>query len=457
MKKIHFAGLLILLTISSCKKFIDVGNPATQLTSSTVFSSDATATAAQLAIYAQMEGDGFFYNLSVATALSADEMINYDASPDRIDLYHNNLRPENTYTNSLWSRLYDFIYKANAVNEGVEKSKTMSEAVKKQLKGEALFVRAYCHFYLAQLFGEIPVIISTDYQQNAIASRQPLPFVYKQIEEDLTKAGDLLSAGYVDANNVSRTERTRPNVYASKALLARVYLFEEKWTLADAAATAVIGFSSQYALLPDINAVFLRNSQEAIWQVQSTFPGFNTYAGALYPFTGLPSNVSLTPSFVNGLDSADLRLSSWIKSITVGGDNYFYPYKYKAGQDEPSITEYTMVLRVAELYLIRAEARCRQSLFAQANADLNALRSRANLPNIALTSQAALLSEIEHQRRNELFAESGDRWIDLHRTGRLNDLMSIFKVPDWTSTDQLYPIPQVEIDRNKNLVQNPGY
>lgn len=446
-----------MLTISSCRKFIDVGNPATQLTSATVFSSDATAIAAQLAIYAQMEGDGFLYNLSVATALSGDEMTNYDPSPDRIDLYRNNLRPENANTSSLWNQLYDFIYKANAVNEGVEKSKTVSEAVKKQIKGEALFVRAFCHFYLAQLFGEVPVVISTDYQQNAIASRQTLQLVYKEIEEDLIKAGDLLSMGYVDANNISTTERTRPNAYAAKALLARVYLFEEKWPLADAAATAVISFSSQYALLTDINAVFLKNSQEAIWQIQSTFPGFNTYAGALYPFAGLPFNVSLTSAFFNDFDTADLRRSSWVKTVTVGGDNYFYPYKYKAGQDEPSITEYTMVLRIAELYLIRAEARCRQSLFTQANEDLNALRSRANLPSVALTSQTALLSEIEHQRRNELFAESGDRWIDLRRTGRSNDLMSISKAPDWTSTDQLYPIPQIEIDRNKNLVQNPGY
>lgn len=445
------------MIFSSCRKFIDPGQPSSQLTTATVFSSDALATAAQLAIYAQLEGNGFFFNLSVATAMSADEMINHMPLPYREDIYNNNLTPENTTVISMWSQLYGFIYKANAVYDGVEKSRSVSVAVKKQLKGEALFVRAFCHFYLVQLYGDIPVITTTDYRQNAMEGRQPVTAVYSQIEKDLDQAVGLLSAEYKNASNKSTSERTRPNLYAAKALLARLYLFEEKWALAESAATEVINYSTQYELLSNLNSVFLKNSREAIWQIQAVVPIFNSYAGAFYPFFRRPNNVSLSPDFVSSFDTADLRFKSWINSIIVDADNYFYPFKYKAGQNQPSVTEYTMVLRLAELYLIRAEARSRQQLFTLANEDLNKIRSRAGLEDINLTTEAQLLAEVEQQRRFELFAESGDRWIDLRRTGRISDVLSISKAPNWELTDQLYPIPQVEIDRNKNLEQNPGY
>ncbi len=446
-----------LLAIPSCRKFTDPGEPLTQLTSTTVFSSDATATAAQLAIYAQLEGNGFLYELSVATGLSGDEMINYSTLPDRIDLFSNNLRPENSTVGLLWNRSYEFIYKANAVLEGVKASNKVSDPVKKQLQGEALFTRAFCHFYLCQLFGDIPVITSTDYRQNASATRQPASLVYQQIETDLLQSIQLLSANYVNAVNASTTERTRPNRFAATALLARVYLFQEKWAAAELTATSVLNLTSTYSLRPDVNQVFLKNSTEAIWQLQATVAGFNTYAGALFPFTALPSNVSLTPLLLNSFETGDLRLSAWTKRVMVNGTNYFFAYKYKAGQNAASITEYTMVLRLAELYLIRAEARARQSQFAGATADLNVLRSRANLPLVNLSNLPSVLDEVERQRRCELFAEAGDRWIDLRRTGRLHPLMAMAKGTNWVITDQLYPIPQVEINRNNLLVQNPGY
>lgn len=451
-----FIGLLVLTSLS-CRKFTDPGEPLTQLTSTTVFSSDATATAAQLGIYAQLEGNGLLYDLSVATGLSGDELINYNTLPDRIDLYSNNLRPENSTVALLWNRLFEFIYKANAVIEGVEASTKISAAITKQLKGEALFVRAFCHFYLSQLFGDIPIITSTDYFKNANSKRQNLPLVFQQIEIDLLESINLLSANYVNAANMSTTERTRPNKFAATAMLAKVYLFQEKWSAAESTASIVINLTGQYLLRPDINQVFLKNSTETIWQLQAVVPGSNSYAGALFPFTALPSNVSLTPQLLSSFDAGDLRLASWIKKVTVNGTNYYYAHKYKAGQNSASITEYTMVLRLAELYLIRAEARARQSLFTGANADLNSLRSRANLAPVNLSTLSSVLDEVEQQRRCELFAEAGDRWFDLRRNGRLHSTMGTVKAPNWIITDQLYPIPQIEINRNNLFIQNPGY
>jgi hypothetical protein len=281
--------------------------------------------------------------------------------------------------------------------------------------------------------------------------------VYNQIENDLLSSIELLSDHYVNAANMATTERTRPNQFAAQALLARTYLFEGKWSNAESAASNVITSTPQYALCSNLNQVFLKNSPEAIWQLQATVPGSNTYAGALFPFTSLPSNVSLTSDFVASFESADLRKSSWVKTITVSGSNYSFPYKYKVGQNSTIVTEYTMVLRLAEVYLIRAEARSRQSLFTLACGDINLLRNRANLASVALTTLPALVSEIERQRRSELFAEAGDRWIDLRRNSRLDAVMPLLKGSNWVMTDQLYPIPQVEIDRNHLLIQNPGY
>ncbi|MBI5370599.1 MAG: RagB/SusD family nutrient uptake outer membrane protein [Sphingobacteriales bacterium] len=457
MKNIIIIAAVILGINSGCRKFTDPGQPETQLTSHTVFASDATATAAQLAIYAQMEGNGFFYELSTATGLSADELVNYMSFTDRIDLYNNNLRPENTNVSGLWNRMYELIYKANAVYEGLGRSEALSAAVKNQISGESLFVRAFLHFCLLQLFGDIPVITGTDYVQNAGAVRQNKEIVFDQIERDLLLSAELLSGSYVNAANASTSERTRPNKYAVRALLARVYLYQGKWSSAEAAASEVIASNSMYTLCTDLNKVFLKNSTESIWQLQATVPGFNSYAGALYPFSSMPSNISLSQVLLGSFESGDRRLQSWVKTITAGGNNYSYAYKYKAGQNTGAITEYTMVIRLAELYLIRAEARAQQSLLTSAAADLNILRGRANLPPVPATTLQELLSEVERQRRSELFTEAGDRWTDLRRTGRLDSIMGSVKGANWSGTDRLYPIPQTEIDRNSQMTQNPGY
>jgi starch-binding outer membrane protein, SusD/RagB family len=404
-----------------------------------------------------MEASGFMYELSVYTGLSGDEMLNYQSATNRVDLSNNNLTPENTLTGGLWSRMYSSIYKANAIIEGLDKSTDVSAAVKDQLTGEALFVRAFFHHYLMRLFGDIPVSVTTNYLENASSVRQTESVVYLQIENDLRKAIELLSDQYVNANNAVSAERTRPNRFAAKALLARILLYQHKWAEAETIATEVINTSAQYSLQNDLSKVFLKNSLETIWQIQSVIPGFNTYAGAFFPFTNLPSTVSLSPSFVNNFETADGRRTAWIKTITVSGNNYSYPYKYRVWQNAASVTEYTMVLRLAELYLMRAETRARQSLFTLANADVNAIRIRAGLAPISHVSIPDLLQEIEKQRRYELFAEAGDRWMDLRRTDGANTIIGAVKGANWSVTDQLYPIPQTEINRNNLLTQNPGY
>ena len=116
-----------------------------------------------------------------------------------------------------------------------------------------------------------------------------------------------------------------------------------------------------------------------------------------------------------------------------------------------------MVLRLAELYLIRAEARTQQNNFSDAESDLNAIRNRAGLPNTTANDRATLLTAIEQERRIELFAEWGHRWLDLKRTNRADTILNTFKAPNWQVTDVLFPIPASQIDINGLLTQNPGY
>lgn len=117
-----------------------------------------------------------------------------------------------------------------------------------------------------------------------------------------------------------------------------------------------------------------------------------------------------------------------------------------------------MVMRLAEQYLIRAEARIQQGKLDDGRNDLDAIRHRAGLPNLSTSlTQPALLLAVEQERKVELFAEWGHRWFDLKRTKRADAVLGPIKGANWQSTDTLYPIPSDAIRTNANLTQNEGY
>src|SRR5690606_1407442 len=138
-------------------------------------------------------------------------------------LYLNALLPSTGQVSTMWNESYHQIYLANAVLQGVEQSASLTDAEKAQLRGEALFVRALVHFYLVNEFGDVPYITTTDYQQNSLVLRMPTERVYEKIANDLQEAATLLPQDYYSAN------RTRPNTFAARALLARTYLYMGLW------------------------------------------------------------------------------------------------------------------------------------------------------------------------------------------------------------------------------------
>ncbi len=445
------------LLYGSCKKFVAIGPPETQLVTQSVFDNDATAVSAIRGIYIRMISGGGFASgtLSSVTGLaglSADELQNFSTSADPIGFAHNSLLPTNSQvTGPLWGEMYKNIYEANAVIEGLQSSSGVTTALRQQLTGEATFIRAFCYFYLVNLFGDVPLITSTDYRPNSVSPRTPAADVYAQIKKDLLDAEGLLSADY----SYSDGERIRPNRAAAQAMLARVALYTADWPNAVSFADSVIG-NTLYALAPDLNTVFLKNSMEAIWQLMPVLSNQNTNEGTLFILTTNPNNVALDSSLLNAFEPADLRRTDWVNKIVTGTGTYYFPYKYKI-RIGATLSEYSMVIRLAELYLIRAEARAQQNDLAGARADINAIRSRAQLADITANDKDSLLLAIEQERRVELFTEWGHRWLDLKRTKRADAVLGPLKAPDWQSTDVLYPIPQTEISNDPSLTQNAGY
>src|SRR5205085_2875647 len=149
---------------------------------------------------------------------------------------------------------------------------------------------------------------------------------------------------------------------------------------------------------------------------------------------------------------------NWINSVVAGGSGitYYFPFKYK--DNSSTVTEYLMVLRLGEQYLIRAEARAQLGNTSGALSDMNAIRRRAGLPDYSgATDKNSLLAAILHERQVELFTEWGHRWLDLKSAGALNALMAVITPKktggaiQWSSYKQLYPIPYSDIKGDPNL------
>ncbi len=453
----------LLITIGSgCKKFVDINPPSNKLLTSDIFSNNQTATGAVLGIYTRMSSSNGFasggpFSVAQLAGLSADEFLNFSYNPDNVGFLNNSISTTNfTLENFLWDEPYQYIYSANSILEGLQGTTGVSDSVKTELAGETKFVRAFCYFYLTNLFGDVPMYLTSDYQVNAVAPRTSSVSVYRQIIADLLDAQTVLGSDYSLANN----QRIRPNKWAATALLARTYLYTQQWDSAEIESTSVINNTNLYSLL-DLNRVFLANSSEAIWQLLSVTPNINTQEGEDFILTAPPSDVSLDTFLINAFEPNDQRKTNWIgiftDSTVTPAQVYYFPYKYKVQASNAPPTEYSMVLRLAEQYLIRAEARAELGKFSGAQADLNAIRTRAGLPsNTSANDLSSLLSAIQHERQVELFSEWGHRWLDLKRMNTATAILSPIK-SDWKATDTLYPIPEAEISSNSRITQNEGY
>jgi hypothetical protein len=462
--KIYIASIFLATLTTACKKLVEIPQPSKSITDTKVYSNDANANSAVVAIYEGIVSrNGPFFTRGYGNAMTT---ITSGASADELNCasyfqFQQNkiLSTDGIISAAFWTPAYYNIYQANAAIEGLQASNGVSTLVKKELIAEAKFIRAFCHFYLVNLFGDVPLITESNWSEINTISRTKTSFVYAQIINDLTDAQKDLPKDY----SVAGGEKIRANYWAATALLSRAYLYTGDWKDAEMQATNLIS-SGNFNLSADLNTVFLKNSAEAILQFQ-TLDAPNTHDATIEGNILIPAShtvqplANLTNQLLAAFEPNDLRRKVWVDSSVFGGVKYFYPAKYKVRISTPdNITEYYMVLRFAEQYLIRAEAKAQQNVdLAGAIADLNTIRTRANLPPLSTSlNQAQVLGAVAQERRIEFFAEWGQRWFDLKRTGKADAVLGAIK-PTWTPNAKLWPIPFSEITLDPNLTQNPGY
>ena len=447
-----FAAVGLVLLLGSCKKLIDVGPSKTELLTTTVFKDSATVQSTLAGLYESFAPQTGAYRNSISTllALSADEL---QYNGNNFDAFTNNaILSTDGNAAGIWEDFYKTIYVANAILEGVSSADGISLRFKHQASAEARFIRAFCYFYLVNVYGDVPLVLSTDVSKNANMARTAAAEVYSQIIEDLKFAQANLPSDY----SISDGSRTRANRWVATAMLARVYLYNKNWTAAETQASSIINNESLFELNANLNSVFSPTSKEAIWQLYNDNSGYTWYATEVLPnpVTQIPTYF-LTPALLGAFETNDARKANWVGSTIYSELVYSYPYKYRSLQSG-SNTEYYTILRLAEQYLIRAEARAQLGNTTGAREDIFVLRGRAGLGNTPAVDKEGLLLAIEQERRIELNSEWGHRWLDLKRTGRINAVLGAVK-PSWKPSAALYPVPNGQRILNRSLTQNPGY
>lgn len=479
--KFTFIAIVLPLLVG-CKKLLEIKPPKSTITTEQVFSSNAHAEWALNGVYQKLThatdiigsdaiGNNFGSGLvTLLGGLSADEMYNLNgtASQDYLAVSTNKLSLQNSKrTLNLWKSAYKTVYDANAVIEGIAGSEpgVLVDSLKVQFTAEALTLRAFVYFYLVNFFGDVPLVLTVDYNEIIAMERTPKARVYEQIITDLKAARTVLLEDFT----AGKGERVRVHKWLAEALLARVYLYTGRYSDAISSATTVLNKSDLFKLENMLEDVFKKNSKEAIFQLKPNNTDLGTRSATpegagLNPPTSAISvfPYPFYPHFVSSFEPADKRKMAWMS--TSGGVTG--PSKYKqALYNSPSgaaLLEYYVVMRVAELYLIRAEAKL---LLSEANKDaaiedLNALRPRAGLTNLPNTlTPTEVMEAIAQERKFELFAEWGHRWLDLKRTGKAEDVLTVIenKKPWLGSYQLLYPIPVFEIENNRFIKQNPEY
>ncbi|SRX52220.1 RagB/SusD family nutrient uptake outer membrane protein [Aequorivita sp. CIP111184] len=449
--------LLCTLLICSCEDFLEVDGPLGQIESSEVYEDETTATAAVMTLYGKLRDEvlltGRPEGVGTLMGIYADELDFYGFGGEPMDsFYQHQVYSDDLIVENLWNGSYSLIYMTNATLAGLENSKTLSNGTKAQLRGEAMFIRSLAYFYLVNLFGDIPYPTGTKYETNRNLPKVPVSKVYEMIITDLKEAKSLLGTNYL------LDERTRANQMVVAALLARVYLYTKQWSLAETEAGTLINNVFVFRLEPEVSQEFLKESTSTILQLRPKYDGGNTLEASTFLFTsGPPPLVALNPEFIEGMEEGDNRKNQWIGAVTDGTETWYFPYKYKYNSNTGTSIEYSIILRISEQFLIRAEARVKQGNLSGALEDINVIRNRAGLMDVDANSESGIIEAIINERFHELFTEFGHRWFDIKRLDLANEILAPIK-SGWKTTDILLPIPEAELMMNPNLnPQNSGY
>ncbi len=452
-KTVLLSGLL--LACMSCENLVEVDIPANQISTQLVFEDVQTANAALAGLYAGLWEDspvaGGARGSGALFGIYADDLDSFATSVvnAEYDLYRNIHIDDNTAVYAYWAAAYQKVYQANAILEGMESSSGISAAEKQRIRGEALFIRSLLLFYLQQAFGNIPYPVTTSYETNRTIAKTPSAEALKNLESDLKEAIPMLPEQYREA------ERIVANRKAAEFLLARVLMAKHQWNEAETVLKSIVS-SPLYLFEPDLSKVFLKTGKHIVWQLKPKNAADPTKEATLYYFTNAaPSVYALSDALMGSFSTGDQRKSQWTAAVTFNQVTKYRPAKYKNTSNNS--TEYSVVFRLEEAYLLLGEALAQQDKIPEALPYVNATRQRAGLAALQPTlSKEALLNEITAESRKEFFAEMGLRLMHLKRRGLLGNLTPV--KPNFKSYHAVWPIPQKELMLNKNLnPQNEGY
>ncbi len=470
--------LLLMITFSSCKKFLDL-TPDSQISNQNFFRNSSDFESALTGVYGTFRG--YF---SGSTMLYLGELTTDNAeiqwtspSVSEMQLDQNAVNPTNSYISSAWRTFLTTISQCNTILNRIDKV-DFDVAVKNRIKGEALFLRAYSFFYLTQIFGNVPITTeefkSPEQILAADLSLQPSEKAYALIIGDLTTAEGLLPA-------TLNPEKTRASLGTVKTLLGKVYLTLHEYDLAAAELKAVID-SHDYSLAPAYKTLFSsgnNNLAESIFEIQ--FVSGKTI-GNNYSYLFSPAITSMaifqnnqqgagrivpTLDIMNAYEAGDARKAASVNDSVplINGTKTYNRYglkfvDFKAIDVTDGSITFT-VLRYADVLLMYAEALNESDHTPDAFPYINAVRERAQLTDLSGLGKDDLRIALEKERRVE-FLDEGQRWFDLLRTGRTEAVLNAY----YNSTSQhfsvedyelIFPIPQNEVDLNAAVIQNPGY
>ena len=448
MKKLLYIILPAVLSVTACKKTLDQ-QPQGSIDANIAFTTRQGVEAGIIGTYDGIQQSGYMsLNYLIFADMYGDNIQWSGTFPTWSQVYNKTILPDNTDINSIWNNIYATINRANNI---IAAAPNISDPafLKDQAIGECEAIRATAYFDLIRMFGGSP----TGYNQTGglgvplrtaptltpeIAAATPRATeaeVYTQVLADLDDA---------IAKLPNKIGNGRVNKFVATALKARVQLYRQQWADAEALATTVISSPNSYALVPGASYGTIytgKNTSESLWELQYNATDANNIAFYYYPTSlGGRNEVGASASLRDAFEAGDVRKEINFSTVPAGK-------QLKYSQTNPGIDD-VMMVRLAEVYLTRAEARAMQANLPGAIADLNVIRLRAGLLPSTAVAADAVLTDIRNQRRLEL-AHEGHRFFDQRRYNETG-LTQTFR--------NLFPIPQSEIINSNGVVtQNPGY
>jgi hypothetical protein len=461
LKKYYIGILSILLIFSSCNKDLNLApHQSIEQNQAILTATDVqiTLTGAynRMALSDLYGGGVFLYPDMLATP----NLINWFGTYQELTQMNNQtIINDNDFVNNTWLDAYEVINQTNNVIANISK---VGPNDKDRIEGEAKFLRGLVYFDLVRLFGRawndgtpannpgVPIVLTptTVISPASYVTRASVAQVYQQAISDLTDA----EAKLPDGNSYLA------NKYSASAILARLYLQKGDYPNAVTEATNVIangGFAlnGNYAdefPYPNGNAVHVDNTSEDIFAIQVTAQqgvnSLNTYYSS--SSNGGRGDIHIRASFLSKFKAHDTRAQEYTYDDPTDPTTVLRCHKFD------NLYGNVHVIRLAELYLIRAEANLRIGASGTASAsgntplnDINRIKRRAGIDTITTVAADSVITE----RTRELAFEGG---FFLHDAKRLKQ--NAASLP-YNSPKLVFPIPLQDINANPKLVQNPGY